>query len=278
MKKIKIFIMFLLKRFVSLFPKKIENDEIKKIIKSLENNSFYCYKNFFTSDQIEKIKKGLALAEEKSISDGDIVEKDLTNKKKRIGNIAEMNLESLNLYTKNNFILEVSKYFHGIEVKSVTRSTYEVKELGSNPENSPLKDRKDDTIFFHFDRPYKVLKTFLILEDISDKDGPFQVVQGSHKIGYKSPLKKIMRYLSKIFFFRHHYLLSKEDEKYFINKEDIVYCKGNKGDLYFVNTEAWHCGRPLSASGKREVLWNYIYSDSLIPWIKHIITGKFLKI
>ena len=45
----------------------------------------------------------------------------------------------------------------------------------------------------------KVLKTFLILEDISDKDGPFQVVQGSHKIGYKSPLKKIMRYLSKIF-------------------------------------------------------------------------------
>ena len=57
MKKIKIFIMFLLKRFVSLFPKKIENDEIKKIIKSLENNSFYCYKNFFTSDQIEKIKR-----------------------------------------------------------------------------------------------------------------------------------------------------------------------------------------------------------------------------
>ena len=46
MKKIKIFIMFLLKRFVSLFPKKIENDEIKKIIKSLENNSFYCYKKF----------------------------------------------------------------------------------------------------------------------------------------------------------------------------------------------------------------------------------------
>ena len=32
-----------------------------------------------------------------------------------------MDLESLNLYTKNNFILEVSKYFHGIEVKSVTR-------------------------------------------------------------------------------------------------------------------------------------------------------------
>ena len=61
-----------------------------------------------------------------------------------------------------------------------------------------------------------------------------------------------MRYLSKIFFFRHHYLLSKEDEKYFINKEDIVYCKGNKGDLYFVNTEAWHCGRPLSASGKEK--------------------------
>ena len=53
-----------------------------------------------------------------------------------------MDLESLNLYTKNNFILEVLKHFHGIEVKSVTRSTYEVKELGNNPENSPLKDRK----------------------------------------------------------------------------------------------------------------------------------------
>ena len=39
-----------------------------------------------------------------------------------------------------------------------------------------------------------------------------------------------MRYLSKIFFFRHHYLLSKEDENT-INKEDIVYCKGNKGDF-----------------------------------------------
>ena len=52
----------------------------------------------------------------------------------------------------------------------------EVKgERCDNPETGALKDRKDDTIFYHFDRPFKVLKTFLIFEDIEDKDGPSQI-------------------------------------------------------------------------------------------------------
>ena len=278
-KKLKFFLLFFIKRIVNKLQKQeIEDPKVKEIINSINNKSYYKYPNFFRSEQVDKIKLILKEAEQNSDAKGESVNKDLTIKKKRVGNISQINEEEINSYTKNQIILDVAKYFHGLKVDEIEKTTYEIKEPGNNPETSELKKRKDDTIFYHFDRPYRVLKTFLILEDINDKDGPFQIVSGSHKIFYKSFLKKLLRYFGKVFLFRHHYLLEKNAEKYFINEKDVVYCKGKKGDLYFVNTEAWHCGGPLQNGGKREVLWNYIYQDSLSKWIRHIFTGKFLKI
>ena len=274
-KKFGIVFVFFAKGFVALFPKKYDDETVKKIVTSLETKSFYHYKNFFTQSQISKLKITLEEAIKQSIKDGNSTTKNLTNKKVRT-DVVNINVEALQTYTQNKLILDVAEKFHGIKCQ-VIKATYEVKEQGDNPESSQLKDRKDDTIFYHFDRPYKVLKTYLILEDIEDKDGPMQLVSGSHKLMYKSPLKKLFRYFSKVFLYHHHYLLAPEDEKFFINDNDVVYCKGNIGDLFFINTAAWHCGRRVSASGKRVVLWNYIYGDHLSSWVKHLIFLKFLR-
>ena len=274
-KKIGLVFVFFAKRFVALFPKKYDDETVKKIVRSLETKSFYHYKNFFSQSQISELRIKLEKINKKSLKDGKSLTKNLTNKKVRT-NVVNMNDEALQAYTQNKLILDVSEKFHGIKC-NVTKATYEVKEQGDNPESSQLKDRKDDTIFYHFDRPYKVLKTYLILEDIEDKDAPMQLVSGSHKLMYKSPLKKLFRYISKVFLYDHHYLLAPEDEKFFINNKDVVYCKGNAGDLFFINTEAWHCGRRMSASGKRVILWNYIYGDHLSSWVKQLIFLKFLR-
>jgi hypothetical protein len=104
-----------------------------------------------------------------------------------------------------------------------------------------------------------------------------EVVKGSYKLGYKSPFKKLFRYFAKIWLGPHYYLMDLHEEKNFINQDDVVLCKGKAGDVFFVNTEAWHTGRRLSVDGKRVMLWNYIYGDRLSTWVNHISRLKFLK-
>lgn len=268
-----VFISFV-KRFVTIFPRRFKDSKVKEIVRSLDKKSYYYYKNFFDKDEINAINKSLREYQSKAIGSGNSLIKDLTNKKVRTDILKSERIDLAN-YTKNELILNVAKKFHRIPCK-VSKASYEVKEMGNNPEENPIHERVDDTIYYHFDRPYKVLKTYLILEDIEDKDGPMYVVSGSHKLFYKSPLKKLFRYFSKIFLYDHHYLLEHDDEKYFIKDEDIISLKGSAGDLFFVNTEAWHCGRPMEADGKRVVLWNYIYGDHTTSWIKHLLSGKFL--
>ena len=263
-KKISLVFLFFAKRFVNLFPKKYDDEIVKETVMSLEKNSYYHYKNFYTKDQINELRLILDELEEESLKKGNSVDKNLTNKKIRT-NILESDIQAIQNYTQNKIIMDVAEKFHGIKC-DVTKASYEVKERGDNPETGELKDRKDDTIFYHFDRPFKVLKTFLIFEDIEDKDGPFQIVKGSHKLMYKSPIKKLIKFFGKIFINDTDYLLPLDDEKFFINEDDIISCKGKAGDLFFVNTEAWHCGRRVSPTGKRIQLWNYIYGDRLSSW------------
>lgn len=274
-KKISLVFLFFVKRFVSLFPKKYDDEIVKEIVMSLEKNSYYHYKNFFTQNQISELRSILEQLEKESLEKGNSVNKNLTNKKIRT-NILKSDIRAVQNYTQNKIIMNVAEKFHGIKC-DVTKASYEVKERGENPEDCALEDRKDDTIFYHFDRPFKVLKTFLIFEDIEEKDGPFQIVKGSHKLRYKSPFKKFFKFFGKIFINDSDYLLALEDEKFFINENDVVSCKGKAGDLFFVNTEAWHCGRRVSPGGKRIQLWNYIYGDHLSSWLKHIAYFKFLR-
>ena len=272
-KKIKLFCMFFIKRIVVLFKKKkIENEIIKEIVYALEKKSFFHYKNFYSSHEISLLKEELGKAVIKCKENNQYVEKDLTIDKKRYY-VKDNNTKEIQKYVQNPTILQVSKFFHKVD-SPVEKTTYEIKKPGNKPERPDVSKVKDDTVFYHFDRPYKVLKTMLLLEDIDYKDGPFQIVSGSHKIFYKSPIKKIIKYISKIFFYKHHYLLAHEDEKYFINNEDIIHCVGKKGDLFLINTEAWHCGRPLKKNGYREVIWNYIYSDSLKNWTSQLFFNK----
>lgn len=274
-KKIPLTFLFFAKRFNDIFPKRFDNKKVKEIVRSLEKDSYYHFKGFYDLEQIALLRKKLDSLETESLKAGSTVNKNLTNKKLRT-NILSSKDSAIRDYTHNNLILEVADKFHGINCK-VTKSSFEVKERGENPEYVELKDRKDDTVFYHFDRPFKVLKTFLLMEDIEDKDGPLQIVKGSHKLSYKSPLKKLWRYVSKVYVNDHDYLLAIEDEKHFINDNDIHSCKGKAGDLFFINTEAWHCGRRVSNSGKRVQLWNYIYGDRLSSWAKHLITFGFLR-
>ncbi|MDC0940002.1 phytanoyl-CoA dioxygenase family protein [Candidatus Pelagibacter sp.] len=268
-KKFKILSFFFIKRIITLFKKyKSENLTVNKIVDSLEEKSFYYYPNFYSSHEIRLIKDELEEVERHCKEDNKYIKRDLTIDKQRYF-VKNYKTKEIQKFVQNSLILDVSKHFHRV-VSPVEKTTYEIKKPGNNPEKPNLRDVKDDTVFFHFDRPYKVLKTMLLLEDVENKDGPFQIVSGSHKLSYKSPIRKILKYISKIFFYNHHYLLAHKDEKNFINKDDIIHCVGKKGDLYLVNTEAWHCGRPLEKNGYRKVIWNYIYSDCFKNWVKQL--------
>jgi len=93
----------------------------------------------------------------------------------------------------------------------------------------------EDTQIFHQDKDaHKVVKFFIYLTDVSEADGPFQYVLGSH-IG--SPPMRIRRY---------HRI--DEDDVLSIFKNKIKTCVGKKGDLIIADTTGIHRGlKPIDA-------------------------------
>ena len=166
-------------------------------------------------------------------------------------------------YVDHPLIAEVARQFYG-EPVSVNKCTHEIKRPGTNPETGPIRDRGETTIFFHTDRPYSVLKTMLLLSDVTEDDGPFCIVAGSHRLSYGTPFQRMRRYMKithKLSGSRSAHNIPHGREALYFDPDNIVPCTGKAGDLFFVDTGAFHRGPPLGPSGYREVVWNYLFNE-----------------
>lgn len=247
------------------FSKRSDCSLSGQILAGLERDSFFVVKNFMTVDEAGALKNDIAnyraVHQEKLTADRRIGHLHHSIDKMR-WTMVDRYVPGAKAYATHPLILDVAKKFHG-RTAEIEKCTYEEKRPGTNPESGPLAGREEATIFFHSDRPFGVLKTILLLSDVEKKDGPFLIVRGSHKLGYKAPVKRLFKMMRQILGDEYSSAMTVDEEKKYFNSEDVVACTGQAGDLYFVTTMAYHKGPPLEAGGYRAVLWNYCYNESL---------------
>lgn len=116
-----------------------------------------------------------------------------------------------------------------------------------------LKEASEEAAqLFHFDLDrLKWLKIFIYLTDVNDKNGPHQLIKGSHLPGAK-PAELLKRGYARI---------SDKDIFTYHKKEDLIIVIGEAGSVFAEDTRCWHKGTPL-ISGCRLVL-EFEYTSSM---------------
>jgi hypothetical protein len=105
---------------------------------------------------------------------------------------------------------------------------------------------------FHFDLDrLKWLKIFIYLNDVTEKNGPHQIIKGSHLPDAK-PASLLKRGYARI---------TDEDIYKYHKKEDLLVIVGEAGSVFAEDTKCWHKGTPL-VSGHRLVL-EFEYTSSM---------------
>lgn len=108
------------------------------------------------------------------------------------------------------------------------------------------------------DAHYKfAFKIFILLNDVSDNDGPTTTIKGSNDengipgnlIYHHLPSSNSGRIINEEWFYKTY------------SKDRFVKCTGKKGDIFAVRTDGWHCGGRVSEGRTRstvELSWRNI--------------------
>lgn len=238
------------------------NSEAARIVRDLEKNSYAKIEGFADARAIQKEID--AFLEGKDIKGN-----------RYTGAIDAYRIGKIEVptYANHPLIREVANRFHGEQV-SIDRTMYEVKTYGGKPESGPMEARKETTIFYHFDRPYGVFKTLLLLNDVDEKSGPFCIVKGSHKLSYGPLVPRLKAYARKTLGIKTAHNIPREREGAFFDQRDAVQCTGKAGDLYLVNTGAYHKGLELDPGNERRLLWNYCYNEATPFTLENVLLRR----
>jgi len=136
-------------------------------------------------------------------------------------------------FFQQNWMKDVSNTFWEKEIK-INQDIYVMHELPGT-----VHVAQD----LHFD-VLKTLKFFLYLNDVSETNGAFSCVPGSHK---KSEKIRV-HYCNEISYENRH--LTRQLD---YNEEQIIPIEGKAGDLIIFNTDVWHRAG-IVKEGERKVM------------------------
>ena len=105
---------------------------------------------------------------------------------------------------------------------------------------------------------------------INNQYRKIRLVKGSHLISYGSwpqRLKKYLKYFQQILGFKNCHKIAWSEEKKYFDKSDVVSLTGKAGDVFFVNTGAYHRGSFVDKDREREVIWVYCYNENFLKKI-----------
>ena len=220
------------------------NIEIVKIAKLIKDNGFAVIDNFYNEYECKNLRNEIDFLiidrEEKAF-----LWADASGSDKRIF-CAEDDSELVRTFFNNSFIINVASAYGNMKMECsntlAARIEYKSGNLGSGEG-------------WHRDSNNFQFKALLYLDDVEEKDGPFQILKGSHRF--------ITKIIDTVF-------INKEDiSARFNNKDMEVLLKrypskfktfaAQKGTLILVDTSCIHSGKPLGKGGKRYALTNYYY-------------------
>ena len=123
---------------------------------------------------------------------------------------------------------------------------------------------------WHRDSPFShQFKFILYINDVTEKNGPFQYIKGSHKT------KNIINYCQKTNLSLKKYRLSEFEVNEIVTKSvcnEIITVVGKAGTLLIADVKGLHRGKPLE-DGERWATTRY-YFRGKIPKYFHTLIGK----
>jgi hypothetical protein len=234
---------FALLKFKKKQSFKMRNNQ-DEIVDQIKVNGFTVVPDFYTSQECTELRK-----EVDTLIETRKKEKSLWTDEAKSDNrcfAAEDGGELIKKYFSNAFLLDVaSSYFDGKLICSNTlaaRINYTKGNIGSGQG-------------WHRDSNNFQFKAMVYLSDVEIKDGPFQIIKGSHK--FANILKDTVtmsvdgittRFTNK----QVERVIEKSPENYTV-------LTAKAGTLVFVDTSSIHTGMTLSEGGERYALFNYYY-------------------
>ena len=114
---------------------------------------------------------------------------------------------------------------------------------------------------WHVDTWAHSLKALLLLSDVSEENGPFQHVSGTHRLAFSMDSLLFLRMSWPVVppdpLVQSHLYLDEDQSRRIEKRRDIVAGTGRAGTLYLADTRAFHRAKPVIL-GARRVLWNYL--------------------
>lgn len=230
--------------FLNKINFKIYSNENNEIVKALKDKGYHVYDNFVSKEICNQLitetdsllHKNEFISVESNGSDLRIYGVDKLSDKFNIDSMDKLNSKVHNLthfFSKRLFFLLLGKI------------NFQEGNKGSGTG-------------WHRDSPFRhQFKTILYLSDVSEENGPFQFIEGSHKA--KSVLRtsfKLKKSLSEDRFSNQEAILS-------INKnEELITFTAKAGTLILVDTRGLHRGKPL-LDKNRYALTTYNYNRKL---------------
>tara|TARA_B100000212_G_scaffold77180_1_gene54701 strand:+ start:18 stop:911 length:894 start_codon:yes stop_codon:yes gene_type:complete len=219
--------------------------DIDWIIKRLENQGYCVIKEFWSEDECFKTIK---VIDDLILRYPNFVHSNNKSDSRIYG--AENISKLINNFSKNELLLSVAEEYN----KKNTSLGFTLAA-----KMPAIKNNKGSGEGWHRDGFFRQFKTLLYLSDVGKNNGPFELIENSHKFEYLiEDIKKGKLEYSQ---FR---LTDSEIKKILIDqterKKTII---GKMGTLILIDTSSLHRGSPIKDS-TRYALTNYYYTSNQI--------------
>ena len=236
-------IFFQINRFFKKEPFNFDN-EIHNIVKKIEKNGFEVITNFYNADQCEKLRKGIDILIDQRENDGNLWSDSIESDKRCFS--AEEDSDIIASFFNNDFLVNVASNYAKLKMKCsntlASRIEYKEGNIGSGQG-------------WHRDSNNFQFKAMVYLSDVEKKDGPFQILKGSHK--FINIIKDtIIMGVDGV-----STRLENECVTRLIDRSPRIYKTflAKEGTVILFDSSSIHTGMPLSHEGKRYSLTNYYY-------------------
>lgn len=217
---------------------------LDKIVTDLRNNSFSVIPNYYSEEKCTQLRNEIDILIEMRRKNNNLWVDDFDADKRCFA--AETDSEMISEYYNDPFLLSVAENYFGGKMENsntlAARIDYKPGNIGSGQG-------------WHRDGNHFQFKAIIYLCDVELENGPFQIVNGSHKFS------RVLRDTLIMGAEPLNTRFSDDQVQKLINKhpDDYKILTAKAGTLVFADVSSIHTGKPLMEGGYRYTLFNYYY-------------------
>ena len=244
------------KKFKEKEPINIRND-IDDILDQLRINGYAVVEDFYSQEKCQSLRAEVDRVHYIHKNDGYLWSDKYDADKRLFG--AEVDSELIHAFYNDAYLTDVGENYFGSKL------------FNSNTLASRI-EAKDNNVGsgqgWHRDSHHFQFKAIVYLSDVSIDNGPFQIIESSHRSGNALRNMKTMAIDTMTTRYTDEQIQKVIDE----DPDKIKILTAKAGTLIFADTSALHTGMPIR-SGERYTLFNYYYPN----WMDKQHMRKYLN-